>query len=318
MLDTQTFEVSPADWVAVPATAAPLGVAELIEHGLSENTRRAYRSDLASFRSWGGEIPTSPEQLAEYIADQGNRLNPSTIRRRIQAIGAAHSAVSPLDHPHHHPMVRASLRGLRRLRGASQKHAAPLMLEDLIQILDSAGDTMKDLRDRALLLIGFAGGFRRSELVDLDFADIEHVPEGMIITLRRSKTDQDGIGRKVGIPFGRKRWCPVQTLGEWMNAIDCTDGPIFRPVHKGGYVGAARLSGDAVSKIVKARIAGIGHDPDKFSGHSMRAGLVTSASRIGISGFAIRRQTGHASDLTMSRYVRDGELFSDNAVSRLL
>ena len=174
------------------------------------------------------------------------------------------------------------------------------------------------MRDCALLLIGFAGGFRRSELVGLDVADIASVRQGVVITLRRSKTDQLGIGRQIGIPFGRTRHCPVRALEQWIALSRIDAGPIFRPVSQSGQVAAERLSGEAVSLVLKERIAAVGINPASYSGHSLRAGFATSAVMAGASTWKIRAQTGHASDAMLSRYVRDGELFISNASGMLL
>ena len=185
-------------------------------------------------------------------------------------------------------------------------------------ILDRLGTTTRDARDRALLLIGFSGGFRRSELVGLDHADIEHARQGLILTLRRSKTDQEGAGRKIGIPFGRTRHCPVAALDAWLSASGIVTGPMFRSVDRHGHVQPERLSGDAVSEVIRERVATAGIDPRDFSGHSLRAGFATSAARAGVSTIKIRQQTGHASDAMLARYIRDGELFAGNAVGALL
>jgi integrase len=177
---------------------------------------------------------------------------------------------------------------------------------------------MKGARDRALLLTGFAGGFRRSEIVALDCSDFERVRQGLIVTLRRSKTDQEGAGRRVGIPFGQTRHCPVLAIEGWFAVSRIETGPVFRPVDRHGRVAPQRLSGEAVSLVLKERVAVTGIDPARCSGHSLRAGFATSATRAGISTFKIRQQTGHASDAMLSRYVRDGELFLGNAAGVLL
>ena len=209
------------------------------------------------------------------------------------------------------------MRGVKRTRGIARREAKPLLREDLFRVLDAMGEGVKDARDRALLLIGFAGGFRRSEIVALDCDDVERVRQGLVVTLRRSKTDQEGAGRKVGIPFGRTRHCPVLALDRWLVVSGIEVGPVFRPVDRHGRVAAERLSGQAVSLIVKERVAAAGIDPTDFSGHSLRAGFATSAVQAGVSTLKIRAQTGHASDAMLGRYVRDGELFVDNAAGAL-
>jgi integrase len=200
----------------------------------------------------------------------------------------------------------------------AQSQATPLLKEDLILALDAMGDSMKDLRDRALLLVGFAGGFRRSELVGLDREDIEPVRQGMILHLRRSKTDQLGQGRKIAIPHGRTRFCPVAALDAWLTSSGIEHGPLFRPVDRHGRIGEDRLSGEAVSLIVRERLAGAEINPSGYSGHSLRAGMATSAAQAGVSSWKIRQQTGHASDAMLARYIRGGELFINNAAGALL
>jgi integrase len=210
------------------------------------------------------------------------------------------------------------MRGVRREHGTAQRQAAPLLREDLFAVLGAMGDRLKDLRDRALLLIGFAGGLRRSELAAIDLIDFERVREGIVLILRRSKTDQDGVGRKIGIPFGRTIHCPVRALEEWLSAARIESGPVFRPVDRHGRVSTSRLSGEAVSLMLRDRMAGAGFDPSGYSGHTLRAGFATSATRAGVSTLKIRQQTGHASDAMLSRYVREGELFRGNAAGFLL
>jgi integrase len=188
----------------------------------------------------------------------------------------------------------------------------------LFRVIDAMGDSAKDLRDRALLLLGFAGGFRPSELVSLDIPDIEQVRQGIILHLRRSKTDQDGAGRKIGIPFGRTRFGPVLALQRWLEISRIENGPVFRPMDRHGHIGPSRLSGDPISVVVRERLAGAGLDPAGYSGHSLRAGFATSAAQAGISSFKIRKQTGRASEAMVARYVRDGELFVGNAAGMLL
>jgi integrase len=211
------------------------------------------------------------------------------------------------------------MRGVRRAHGTAQRQEAPLLREQLFVVLGvMRDDRLKDLRDRALLLVGFAGGLRRSELAAINLIDFEGVREGIILTIRRSKTDQDGLGRKIGVPFGRTIHCPVRALESWLSAGRIEDEPVFRPVDRHGRVSASRLSGEVVAFIVRDRMVTAGFDPAGCSGHSLRAGFATSATQAGISTFKIRQQTGHASDAMLSRYVRDGELFLGNAAGILL
>ena len=184
--------------------SVPGQVAALVEASIADSTRRAYRTDLAHFAAWGGQLPAEPAVVASYLATHSETLSVATLVRRIATISKAHQARG-LPNPCRSEIVRATMRGVKRTRGVAQREAKPLLREDLFRVLDATGEGVKDARDRALLLIGFAGGFRRSEIVGLDCDDVERARQGMIVTLRRSKTDQEGAGRKIGIPFGRTR-----------------------------------------------------------------------------------------------------------------
>jgi integrase len=288
-----------------------------VRAGIASATKRAYRADLSHFEAWGGAIPATDALVATYLADHATVLKASTLTRRLAAISIAHDA-RDLPNPARTPLVRAAMRGIRRERGAAQHQAKPLLREDLFVVLGAMGHRLKDLRDRALLLVGFAGGLRRSELAAIDLIDFDRVREGTILTIRRSKTDQDGVGRKIGVPFGRTVHCPVRALENWLTAARIEVGPAFRPIDRHGRVSARQLSGEAVSLILRERTAAAGFDPTGYSAHSLRAGFATSATRAGVSTFKIRQQTGHASDAMLSRYIREGELFLGNAAGILL
>jgi integrase len=294
-----------------------ISVDELIHQSIAQSTRIAYDSDLRHFAAWGGTLPATPAMIASYIAAHAGVLAVATITRRIATLSKAHQVMGE-QNPCQAALVKATLRGLRRKQGTAQKQAKPLLKEELFAILDPVGDSMKDVRDRALLLLGFAGGFRRSELVGLDFADIAIVRQGLIVTLQRSKTDQEGAGRKIGIPHGRTQHCPVAAVTAWLARSAITQGAMFCPVTRYGHLQPARLSGDAVSEVIRERLSAIGMNPEGYSGHSLRAGFATSAAQAGVSTLKIRQQTGHASDAMLSRYVRDGELFVGNAINVLL
>ncbi|MEQ1938052.1 site-specific integrase [Mesorhizobium sp. CN5-321] len=292
-------------------------VRDLISHSIAASTKRAYATDMSHFTASGRSIPTTSEIVAEYLAEMASSHAVATIQRRLAAISKAHRAIDA-DDPCKAEIVKATMRGIRRAVGIAQREAKPLLREDLFTILERMGDRPKDTRDKALLLIGFAGAFRRSELVGLDVADVEHVRQGVVITLRRSKTDQTRAGRKLGIPFGRTRWCPVKHLADWLDDAGIENGPIFRSIDRHGNIAERHLSGEAVSIIVKQRAEAAGLAPDAYSGHSLRAGLATSAAMAGTSAWKIRRQTGHASDAMLSRYIRDGDMFTDNAAGVVL
>lgn len=308
---------------ALPEQISPPGASEsgavddLVRHSIASSTRIAYASDLKHFAEWGGVLPASPEMIAAYMAAYAGTLSAATITRRVATLSKAHQAMG-MDNPCQSALVKATLQGLRRKHGTAQKQAKALTREDLFAILDAMGDGTKDVRDRALLLVGFAGGFRRSELVGLDVADIELVRQGIIITLRQSKTDQEGAGRKIGIPYGRTRHCPVAALTDWLTRSGITEGAIFHPITRHGQLQPERLSGDAVSEVIRERLTAAGIDPTGYSGHSLRAGFATSAAMAGAPTMKIRAQTGHASDAMLSRYIRDGELFVGNAAGAVL
>lgn len=290
---------------------------ELISASLSENTKRAYMGDLTHFLEAGGELPASPEGVALYLSRFAGELAVSTLTRRIATLGKIHRA-NGWENPCQSELVKSVMRGIQRTHGGNQHQAKPLCREDLFLVLDAMGATHRDIRDKALLLTGFAGGFRRSELVGLNWADVDEVREGMVITLRRSKTDQTGVGRKVGVPLGRTRHCPARALLAWRDVSGDTGQAVFRPVDWLDRIQSARLSGEAVPIILRERMAAAGLDPTGFSGHSLRAGFATSAAKAGVASYKIRQQTGHKSDAMLGRYIREGELFEGNAAGVLL
>jgi integrase len=302
---------------AVNCTKLPDAVLGYVRASLADNTRRAYLSDLAHFENWGGRVPASAETVARYLAAHADTLRVATLVRRIASISKAHQTRGA-PNPARSELVRTTLRGIKRARRCTQRQAKPLLRADLVLVLDAMGSGLKDIRDRTLLLIGFAGALRRSELVSLDVAEVEHVRRGVAIHLRHSKTDQDGRGDTIAIPYGRSRYCAVLALDAWLAASGITEGAIFRPVDRHGRVHAGRLSSEAVSIVVRERVAAAGLDPTSYSGHSLRAGFATSAAQAGVQAWRIRTQTRHASDAMLARYIREGELFNGNAAGVLL
>ena len=306
---------------ATPTSTAvqslPDAVRSLISNSLSPNTKRAYAADLRHHEAWGGTIPSAPEQIAEYLVAMAQTNTAATISRRLASLSKAHRAIG-VDDACKTEIVKATMRGIRRMIGTAQREAKPILREDLFQMLAQMDDSVKGKRDKALLLIGFAGAFRRSELVGLDVADIQHVRQGVVITVRRSKTDQTGAGRKIGVPFGRTLWCPVRHLIDWLDHAGIEDGPIFRSVKRHGKIAEQRLSGEAVCLIIKERAEAAGFDPGAYSGHSLRAGFCTSAAIAGASMWKIRQQSGHTSESMLSRYLREADLFRGNAADHLL
>lgn len=215
-------------------------------------------------------------------------------------------------------LVAETLKGIKRTHGTAPKQKAPVLTEDLRLMLRLVADNLQGRRDRAILLVGFAGAFRRSELVALDVADLKFQAEGLLVTLRRSKTDQEGEGRYVAIPQGlHADTCPVRAMEAWLQGAGVTDGPVFRPVRKGGFLRSTRLTGHAIASVVKRYAKRAGLPVESFSGHSLRAGFVTSAARAGEPERRIMRQTGHKSIEMVLRYVRQANAFTDNLCERL-
>lgn len=298
-----------------PSSLSP-EVSLYLRASLSDSSRRAYRSDLNHFLRWGGTIPASADLVAVYLAAHAEHHAPATLARRLVTIGKAHAARG-LPSPTGTELVRATLRGIRHTHGSAQRQVSPAIKEDVL--LMAAGlEGTKGIRDKALLLIGFAGAFRRSELVSLTVADIEQAKQGLIIQLRFSKTDQAGEGRKVAIPYARGAVCPVLALQHWLEVANITEGPIFRGVNRHGLISDAALTPQAVANVVKERAKAVGLDPAKYAGHSLRSGLVTSAAKLGVSSWKIRQQTGHKSDAMLARYIRDANIFVDNAAGAVL
>lgn len=305
------------------ATAMPMNcpegrnkVAEFVRSSRAPNTHVAYTSDLAQFQAWGGTLPVSPELVAAYLAAHAEVHAVATLRRRLAAISNAHKTRG-LPNPAAAELVKATLRGIARTRAAQPHAAKPLLRDDLFAVLDAIGTKIVDHRDRALLLIGFAGGLRRSELAGLDVADITQVPQGLVLTLRRSKTDRLSAGQKIGIPFGRGSRCPVQALQDWLEVAGITSGPVFRSINRHGTISGKRLSPEAVSLTVKKRLTLADRVSTDYSGHSLRAGFATSAAIAGEPLWKIQMQTRHATVQAVARYVRTGKLFEQNAGTNL-
>lgn len=309
-------DVQAARPITKDARQLPEAVSGYIAAALANNTRQSYQGDLQDFLRWGGAVPCTPETLASYIADRAEIHNPHTIARRIVGISRAHVSQG-LPNPAKNDLVRVVLRGVRKTHGKPQRQAAPLLKQDLLSLLPHMHGT-KGVRDRALILLGFAAALRRSELVALDTTDLQFVSEGLVVHLRRSKTDQEGEGRKIAVPWGRTSACPVKAVQHWLEFAQITAGAIFRSVSKGGSINGERLSAQSVALIVKDYAQAAGLPASEFSGHSLRSGLVTSAAMAGVATHKIQQQSGHRSLEMLNRYIRDASLFENNAVGLLL
>lgn len=285
-----------------------------LDNALSENTRKAYRNDLLHFQEWGGIIPASPETIAAYLSFFAGTHSIATLQRRLVSIAKGHTVRGYTD-PTKSDLVKLTMRGIRRIHGKPQTQASPILKDDLIIMLSHIPQNIKGMRDAALLLLGFCGALRRSELVSVKMEDLEFTSQGIVLTLTRSKTDQTGQGRKIGIPVGRGRICPVGSVGNWIKNANIEYGYLFRSIAKGGKVSNEPLSDRAISDIIKSYAQKAGLDPSRYSGHSLRAGLATSAAQNGISSWKIRAQTGHKTEAMLARYIRDGDIFTNNAAA---
>lgn len=288
------------------------------------STRRAYQSDWEHFETWCRQhsltpLAAAPETVALYITHLAATHKPATLRRRLTVINRAHQASG------HTPpasmqqaLVSETMKGIQRTFGTAPVGKRPLYTEQLRAMIRSLPANLQGHRDRALLLIGFAGGFRRSELAGLTVEDVAIQKDGLIVTLRRSKTDPEAQGRKVGLPYGSNpETCPVCAYREWLDAAGLEHGPVFREIDRHGRLGADALHKDSVGQIVKRAVARIGLDSAEYAGHSLRAGLATQAYANGATELAIMRQTGHRSLATVRRYIREGSLFRDNPAGKL-
>ena len=314
-----------------PTTALPLVTLEqtasraraYADAAKAPNTRRAYRSDWNDFLRWcrgrrRTALAATPDTVALYLTELASVCKVSTLQRRLTSIGQAHQAAGYAAHesPTKHVTVRAVWAGIRRAHGTAQEGKAPTLIEDVRAMVATLPDTLLGVRDRALLLLGFAGAFRRSELVGLDVRDVMVTRAGLVVRLRRSKTDQEGEGQTVGIPYGSNpETCPVRAVQEWLECANIKEGPLLRSVNRHEQLQQARLSDKTVALVVKRMAAAAGLDATLYAGHSLRAGLATAAAIAGTSERAIMKQTRHRSERMVRKYIRDGELFRNNAAA---
>ena len=295
---------------------------EFARQSKAENTLRGYRGDWKDFCRWCGArdlcpLPASAETVASYIAEYAGRLKVGSLQRRLNAIAEAHKAVG-LEPPTSAGIVRNTLKGIKRVNGTAPVQKAAALTDDIRSMVAASDSGPIGARDRALVLLGFAGAFRRSELVGLDVEDCAFSKDGLTITLRRSKTDQDGAGRKIGIPYGSNpETCPVRVLQDWLECAATNSGPLFRSLNRHGKVRFKRLAGLDVARVVKKLAERAGLDAAKYAGHSLRAGHATTAAIGGASERSIMKQTGHRSVQMVRRYIRDGSLFRENSAGKL-
>jgi integrase len=292
---------------AAQATPSEL-VANYSAAAQSNATTHSYDAGIRHFMQHGGSIPATSTMVAEYLANFAGVLAIATLQHRRIAIHRAHIDRN-LPSPVLDNLVKRTMQGIRRTFGTTQRRVTALVKDDLFEMIVHIDRQrpVKAARDKALLLVGFAGAFRRSELVALLHEDITHYEAGVELQIRRSKTDQEGAGRTVFIPYARSDRCPVKTLKSWLTVAGISSGPIFRPVNRHDRVaGDKALTPQSVALIVKASVRRMaGDEPARMvAGHSLRAGYCTEAATVGLLAYQIREQTGHRSDVTLARYIR--------------
>ncbi len=285
-----------------------------LKNSKAENTVRAYESDFRDFSKFclnNGlkSLPTEPKILSIYLTHLSKSFKFSTLKRRIASIKVVHKMKGHyLDSKH--PIIMENLLGIKRLNGALQKAKKPLLINDLKLLIKAINEyekkELKKIRNRSLILIGFAGGFRRSELVNVNYDDLEFVKEGVKIFIKRSKTDQSAEGSIKAIPyFSNSEYCPVKNLSDWIEHRNIKDGRIFD------------ISDKSVSLIIKKYASLAGLNPNKYGGHSLRSGFATSAAESGAEERNIMNMTGHKTTQMVRRYIQEANLFKNNALNKI-
>jgi site-specific recombinase XerD len=313
------------------ALPCPVDLAALVERAReyaidarASSTRRAYAADFRAFEQWCAaqalvSMAAPPSVVAVYLthlAESGRKV--ATIERALTGIVHAHRSRG-FDWPRAHPAIASVMGGIRRHLGTAPSQKAPVVDELLAAMLGTLDDDLRGQRDRALLTLGWSGAFRRSELVALTVADVARSSEGLIVTVRRSKGDQEAKGAQKGIPYAsRAALCAVRSLDAWLAASGITEGPIFRYIDRHGSIHGEALGDRSVARIVQRTAASAGLDASTVGGHSLRAGFATTAAKRGKSLDAIMRQTLHKSERVARSYIRHAKLFDDNAAVGLL
>ena len=292
----------------------------------ANNTLRAYKSDFKDFGSFCykhgfNSLPTEPKIVSLYLTHLSKKSKISTLKRRLVSISMVHKLKGYyLDTKH--PIIIENLLGIRRLKGSIQKGKKPLLINHLRSIINVINEEkieeIKKLRDKSILLIGFGGGFRRTELISIDYDDLEFVNEGLKITLKRSKTDQFGEGMIKGLPYlTNETYCPVLNLKKWLDISKIKSGPIFRRFSKGSSLTDKRLTDQSVALLMKEYLNLAGIENRNFSGHSLRSGFATVAAASGADERSIMAMTGHKTTQMVRRYIREANIFKNNALNKI-
>ena len=298
-----------------------------LKNSKAPNTVRAYKSDFKDFglfcvQNGFKTMPSDPKIVSLYLTQQATKeVKMSTIKRRLVSIGVIHKMKGHyLDTKH--PIIIENLMGIKRRKGIVQKGKKPILISDLKKIVDVINkekiEDIKKLRDKSIILIGFSGGFRRNEIVSLDVEDLEFVFEGLKITIKRSKTDQFGEGMMKGLPyFENKIYCPVTTLKRWLNISKIKKGSLFRRFSKGSKLSEYRLTDQTVALLIKKYLNIAGVNSTNYSGHSLRSGFATSAADAGAEERSIMAMTGHKSTEMVRRYIKEANVFKNNALNKI-
>jgi site-specific recombinase XerD len=298
-----------------------------LQNSKANNTLRAYKSDFTDFGLFCAQngfksLPSEPKIVSLYLTYLSTKdVKLSTIKRRLVSIGVIHKLKGHyLDTKH--PSIIENIMGIKRRKGSVQKGKKPLLINDLkkcINVIDQfKNKEITKLRDRSIILIGFAGGFRRNEIVSLDYDDLDFVTEGVKVTLKRSKTDQFGEGSVKGLPyFDNSQYCPVLSIQKWIKVSNIDSGPLFRRFSKNSKLTESRLTDQTVALLIKKYLKLTDIDSKNYSGHSLRSGFATSAAESGAEERSIMAMTGHKSTEMVRRYIKEANLFKNNALNKL-
>jgi site-specific recombinase XerD len=298
-----------------------------LQNSKAKNTIRAYKSDFNDFslfcnKNGFNTLPTNPKIVSLYLTNlSNNNVKMSTLKRRLVSIGVINKLKGHyLDTKH--PLIVENIMGIRRRKGSIQKGKKPLLINNLKKIINVIDEQkieeIKKLRDRSIILIGFSGGFRRNEIVSLDYEDLDFVQEGLKINLRRSKTDQFGEGSVKGLPYSENsKYCPVVSISEWIKISKINSGALFRRFIKGSKLSENRLTDQTVALLIKEYLKIAGIENTNYSGHSLRSGFATSAAEAGAEERSIMAMTGHKSTEMVRRYIKEANLFKNNALNKI-
>jgi site-specific recombinase XerD len=292
----------------------------------ANNTLRAYKSDFKDFgifctKHGLNSLPTEPRIVSLYLTHLSKNSKISTLRRRLVSISMVHKLKGHyLDTKH--PIIVENLMGIKRVKGSIQKGKKPMLINDLKAIINVINEyklnDIKKLRDKTIMLIGFGGGFRRSELISIDYEDLEFVTEGVKIIIKRSKTDQFGEGMIKGLPyFTNEHYCPVIHLKKWLEISKIKSGPIFRRFSKGPKLSQKRLTDQSVVLLMKEYLNLAGIENKNYAGHSLRSGFATVAAESGADERSIMAMTGHKTTQMVRRYIREANIFKNNALNKI-